>query len=220
MLQANPSLTPNSVKAILQFTAEDRDGYDHLTQGAGFLNARGAVEPARRFAGEPSSSSIDPTPWSRHIIWANRLTSGGMLRPGANAWGRDVVWGAVATTAGEAVSWGTLCTPDEPSCNGERWKVGCDLQPAGCTSSSDDVIADSAEELEAPCGEADCTDEAAWTAPEGAVLAVTVGSANEADTSPEPVPAGRKDGWPELIERRLLEGWLHQRTSITRGANQ
>ena len=48
MLQANPALTPNAVKAILQFTAEHRDGYDDLTQGAGFLNARGAVELARR----------------------------------------------------------------------------------------------------------------------------------------------------------------------------
>ena len=50
MLQANPALTPNLVKAILQFTAESRDGYDALTQGAGFLNARGAVELAQSLA--------------------------------------------------------------------------------------------------------------------------------------------------------------------------
>ena len=35
MLQANPALTPNLVKAILQFTAESRDGDNALTQGRG-----------------------------------------------------------------------------------------------------------------------------------------------------------------------------------------
>ena len=43
MLQANPSLTPNAVKAILQYTAEQYPDYNALTQGAGFLNAVGAV---------------------------------------------------------------------------------------------------------------------------------------------------------------------------------
>ena len=51
MLQANPALTPNAVKAILEYTAETRPGDDALTEGAGFLNARGAVELAARLAG-------------------------------------------------------------------------------------------------------------------------------------------------------------------------
>jgi serine protease AprX len=46
MLEANPTLTPNAVKAILQYTAEVYAGYDPLTQGAGFLNAKGAVQLA------------------------------------------------------------------------------------------------------------------------------------------------------------------------------
>ncbi len=50
MLQANPNLTPNGVKAILQYTAEKYPGYDSLTQGAGFLNAVGAVRLARFYA--------------------------------------------------------------------------------------------------------------------------------------------------------------------------
>jgi serine protease AprX len=49
MLQANPRLTPNLVKAVLEYTAQDF-GYDALTQGAGFLNARGAVQLAEFFA--------------------------------------------------------------------------------------------------------------------------------------------------------------------------
>jgi serine protease AprX len=50
MLQANPSLTPQSVKGILQRTAESHNRYDSFTQGAGFLNARAAVELARSLA--------------------------------------------------------------------------------------------------------------------------------------------------------------------------
>ena len=46
MLQANPNLTPNLVKAIIQYTAQDMH-YDALTQGAGFLNTKGAVDLAR-----------------------------------------------------------------------------------------------------------------------------------------------------------------------------
>src|SRR5262249_2723783 len=42
MLQANPNLTPNLVKAILQYTAERKPGYKALEEGAGFLNSFGA----------------------------------------------------------------------------------------------------------------------------------------------------------------------------------
>ena len=49
MLHANPSLTPNMVKAILQYTAQVYPQYDFLSQGAGFLNARGAVVLAGYF---------------------------------------------------------------------------------------------------------------------------------------------------------------------------
>ena len=45
-------LTPNTVKAILQYTALPMPGYDQLTQGTGSLNAAGAIELATK---------IDPT---------------------------------------------------------------------------------------------------------------------------------------------------------------
>jgi subtilisin family serine protease len=52
MLQANPSLRPESVKAILVRTAVSSSRYDQFTQGAGFLNARAAVEMARALGAE------------------------------------------------------------------------------------------------------------------------------------------------------------------------
>src|SRR4030095_6248787 len=50
MLEANPALTPNAVKALLQYTSQSQDGINPLTQGAGFLNSLGAVRLARYYA--------------------------------------------------------------------------------------------------------------------------------------------------------------------------
>src|SRR5262249_58841138 len=47
MLQANPSLTPNAVKAILAYTAQRMSQPNILEQGNGYLNAEGAVRLAR-----------------------------------------------------------------------------------------------------------------------------------------------------------------------------
>ena len=113
MFQANPSLTPNLVKAILQYTAEHKSRYNDLTQGAGFLNARGAVQVAKMFAASGNSaapaSGNDPTPWNKHINWGTHRIGGGVLRPEANAWRLDVTWGATATGEGDAIVWGTVC---------------------------------------------------------------------------------------------------------------
>jgi subtilisin family serine protease len=108
MLQANPTLTPNLVKAILEYTAEARAGYDPLTQGAGFLNARGAVEAAEALAaGHTVTTSLrgDPTPWSGHIIWGNRrvrVDAIGAAGAAAAAWRRNVTWGSGAPPDGGA----------------------------------------------------------------------------------------------------------------------
>jgi serine protease AprX len=112
MLDANPSLTPNLVKAILQYTADHRTGYDDLTQGAGFLNARGAVQLAKSLAGNPAAPPIakDPTRWNSHINWGNHRVGGGALNPRANAWRTDVVWGASTTSDGARITWGAACS--------------------------------------------------------------------------------------------------------------
>ena len=113
MLEANPGLTPNAVKGILQYTAQVREGEDFLTQGAGHLNARGAVRLARFFAepqagfGEASDTlGGEAVAWSRHLIWGNHRITGGVPLPGSNAWSPAVTWGAAATASGKPIVWG------------------------------------------------------------------------------------------------------------------
>jgi serine protease AprX len=110
MLHANPSLTPNAVKAILQYTAQEYAGYDLLTQGAGFLNARGAVVLAEYFKnGEPGMRYPLSYGWSKHIIWGNYRVRGGVLTPNANAWALNIVWGDARTPLGQNIVWGENC---------------------------------------------------------------------------------------------------------------
>jgi len=114
MLEANPTLTPNAVKAILQYTAQVNAGQDFLTQGAGFLNARGAIRLAHYWA-NPMRGGLgemaDPiagesVEWGRHLIWGNYRLGGGVPLPGANAWSTALTWGASAGPAGEQIVWG------------------------------------------------------------------------------------------------------------------
>ena len=113
MLQANPSLTPNQVKAILQYTAQVYPRYDPLTEGAGFLNAKGAVDLARAIAtGTPAFSPE----WSGQMIWGNRLVTGGWLTSDANAWSSDITWGSSTTRNGQPIEFGLRCA--SPTCEG------------------------------------------------------------------------------------------------------
>ena len=119
MLEANPSLTPNAVKAILQFTAESHANENVLAQGAGFLNAKGAVRMARFFAAPQNGIgymrdviSSETINWSRHIVWGNYLIEGGMPLPGSNAWATNQTWGAVKTQTGQPVVWGARADDD------------------------------------------------------------------------------------------------------------
>ena len=120
MLQANPSLTPNLVKAILQFTSQEYPGYDALTQGTGFLNTRGAVVLAEYFQqAVPGSAYPSMTGWSKQIFWGNKRVKGGVPAPGATAWGGDVVWGSTSTPTGNNIVWGDNCA--DASCDDVVW---------------------------------------------------------------------------------------------------
>ena len=114
MLQANPSLTPNMVKAIIQYTAQQYSAYDALTQGAGFLNTRGAVLLARFFRyAQPGSRLPMPLAWSKQIIWGNHRIRGGVIRPNANAFQVGTTWGAALDAEGDNIVWGTLFGADD-----------------------------------------------------------------------------------------------------------
>jgi serine protease AprX len=113
MLEANPNLTPNAVKAILQYTAESRSGVNVLAQGAGFLNAKGAVRMARFFAAPQNGTGYmrdyienERVNWSRQILWGNYAIKGGVPLPGSNAWATNQTWGAIKTQTGQPVVWG------------------------------------------------------------------------------------------------------------------
>jgi serine protease AprX len=147
MLQANPSLTPNQVKAVLEFTAETHVAYTDLVQGAGFLNARGAVELAEKLANGPAAFDADtpqddPTPWGRHVIWGNERVGGHALA--AVGLGTNIAWGATSIPGTSDVSsadvdgdvdnivWGTDCAADV-DCDNIVWGTGA-LDPA------DDIV--------------------------------------------------------------------------------
>jgi len=124
LLQANPTLTPNAVKAILQYTAEVYSGYDPLTQGAGFLNAEGAVDLARSLITSTATNG-SPSSWSRSVIWGNQLIRGDVFAT-STAWAKGVTWGDATQTqtivgnAPRNVVWGKRCGGD--NCQ-EQWTI-------------------------------------------------------------------------------------------------
>jgi subtilisin family serine protease len=168
MLQANPTLTPNLVKAVLQFTAENRAGYDSLAQGAGFLNARGAVELAQALAAgatlDPAAPHADPTPWGGHLIWGNHLLSGGAVARAASVLRRGVLWGAAGvlgptSSDGEDdnIVWGTQCGGSD--CAGVVW---------GAASEADNIVwgtSSTGEGDNIVWGTADAVEDVLWNSP-------------------------------------------------------
>ena len=121
ILQANPRLTPNAVKAILQFTAlpvRDDQGaqYDALTQGTGSVNAAGAIEVAAHIDSRKAVSSwwltttLDPwtvidgqaVSWAESIVWGDAVSFGPVLSVNQAAWSENIVWGS-----GENIVWGS-----------------------------------------------------------------------------------------------------------------
>jgi serine protease AprX len=111
MFQANPNLTPNLVKAILQYTAQPYPGYDALRQGAGFVNSLGAVRLAKFYAAnQPGSRMPVQGVWSQQILWGSHRITGGYINPKGSAWATGVVWGTAHALNGvDNIVWGTEC---------------------------------------------------------------------------------------------------------------
>ena len=99
MLQANPTLTPNLVKTILMYTAQQLPNANLLEQGAGELNVEGAVRLARLVRrdlsaltplGSPLLVSAAPVPQTS-IAGETFLWSQGIILKHGYATGTDLV---------------------------------------------------------------------------------------------------------------------------------
>jgi hypothetical protein len=154
MLQANPNLTPNMVKAILQYTAEFRSGYSPLEQGAGFLNTLGAVRLAKFYVtAKYGSQAPSSSKWSRAIYWGNHRLAGGIMMPNSSAWKSSVQWGALKTPGGNRITWGT-----DDSNDNIIWGTSNDDDNIvwGTSFDDDNIVWGTA------CGNGDCGDNIIW----------------------------------------------------------
>jgi serine protease AprX len=133
VLEANPWLTPNTVKAVLEYSSIpvlDDLGVpsDPLAQGTGQIEVAGAVALARAInpqspVGSPwLSSNIVPATvignrsyaWSQSIIWGRRRVAGEQLlneqRP---AWGLNIIWGEGLGREDDNIVWGNKFSDDD-----------------------------------------------------------------------------------------------------------
>ena len=170
MLQANRTkhpdapLTPNAVKAILQYTAIPLPGYDELTQGAGAVNAAGAIALAEAI--DPSADRIElaDTPVSPStqstdrrsrgdstssgaITWSGAIRSTPTKRrgvctwSGATIWCGATIWSGVTTSYGATAPSGTgTSSPGVIASSGETASSAKrrHLDPVGCTRRNDE----------------------------------------------------------------------------------
>ena len=118
-----PALTANEVKAILQYSAISLPNVDHLTQGAGEINAAGAIALASSIdtsmpvdswwltQGVTPSSVIggQSTAWAQNIVWGDAVYGGDVIYRNNIVWGDNVIWGST-TIAGANVIWGSGVT--------------------------------------------------------------------------------------------------------------
>ena len=131
MLEAHNSrfqtpLTPNAVKAFLEFSALHVSGADALTEGTGSLNGAGAVALAYSADTSVQSGSwwlvngVSPTttiagvslPWSQTIVWGNAIIWGTTVNVNETAWGSAIIWGT-NTSWSSAIIWGTNVVWDQ-----------------------------------------------------------------------------------------------------------
>jgi serine protease AprX len=105
--QTSAPLTPNAAKAILEYTAIKLAQTDALTQGAGQINAAGAVQLAGAIntlaptgswwlqTGVTGSSVIGGKSyaWAQNIIWGTSVIGGRFIYYKNLAWDDNIIWG-------------------------------------------------------------------------------------------------------------------------------
>jgi hypothetical protein len=122
---SDPSLTPNAVKAILEYTSvgiHDDSGieYNPLREGAGALNTKGAIDLGRNIDTSTPAGNwwLTSTPnrwtsiggealvWNQTVVWGNAIVWGTTVNVNEKAWGSAIVWGT-DTSWSSAIVWGT-----------------------------------------------------------------------------------------------------------------
>jgi serine protease AprX len=121
ILSQFPTLTPNAVKAILMYTAENRG--NPLDFGAGYLNIAGAMDLAGSIdptvaTGQywltspnlPFSEVINgyPAVWGQNLAWADSLYSGNLIDYNDPAFALNTVWGKTMSLGSSSVPGETL----------------------------------------------------------------------------------------------------------------
>lgn len=133
--ESGTRLTPNTVKMLLQYSALGVDKGQNaieLIEGAGAINAVGAIELARAI--DPSASvgsywleyGVSTATrigrrlwsWTRRVTWGDRLVSGELLNRHELAWSARSVWGS--TLAWSPDTWLTSSTVLD---NFELWSI-------------------------------------------------------------------------------------------------
>jgi serine protease AprX len=129
VLEANHHLSPNAVKAVLEYTATplaDPKGqpYDALTQGLGEVNGAGAISVARLIDTEAPEGAPwlgahetwtvfdnETQAWSQNIVWGNYYVKGlDSLFFNSEAWDDNIVWGTLGED--ENIVWGSFATDE------------------------------------------------------------------------------------------------------------
>jgi len=117
VLEANPRLSASTVKMLIEFTAQHLPNADRLTEGAGCVNALGAVRLATivnpqaphdafwlRQPTMPAASDMlfgEHVVWATNVVWGNRVLLGDSAYLHMAAWDDNVVWGTA-----DNVVWG------------------------------------------------------------------------------------------------------------------
>ena len=134
LIQRDPTLTPDTVKARLMMTADkwlDKDGrYDVCTYGAGYLNiarAMGATEVTTQYAISPTlvrdamgyvHVDTDNITWGSNVIWGMagvgslNVIWGEYIAPTTDniIWGSNIIWGTAVWN--DNIIWGSNSDAD------------------------------------------------------------------------------------------------------------
>jgi serine protease AprX len=117
----DPPQTPNLVKAIVEYTAIPTSRADFLTEGAGQINAAGAVALAGRINTNARlgdwwlTVGIDPVSlignrpyrWAQNVIWGTNVLGGDLVYRNLMIWSRNITWGTnIIWDANANILWG------------------------------------------------------------------------------------------------------------------